>query len=215
MPEPRHSRGLRSPFFDGIGTPIPHCSKEANPAREFPARGNGLFSRSPEEGETSMALTKQVAQKIVDAVADDSECWRVIEPPASRDPKVRAMTRVLEYTETAGSFRNVLLMAMGKEPGDPTFDRLICQGVQVVTQKAILKWMRANRLPEVRSCAGAHRITGIFRVHHQATWVRMRDDAEYVFDWHATLRVRNPVISKLPDWLVARNGLLFEQFEGF
>jgi len=43
----------------------------------------------------------------------------------------------------------------------------------------------------------------------------MVDGSIYVFDWHATLKIRDPVISKLEDWRKAENAVNYVLFLGF
>jgi hypothetical protein len=161
-----------------------------------------------------MALSRNVAQKIIDVVAADAECWRAIDPnPNKYDPLRAVGQKVAEFAQISGGLRNAAMLAAGKGQGDEVFDRKICLGIALVTQKAILKAVTARQLPEVLSCAGLHRVH--WGIHHQATWVRMADDTEYVFDWHATLNVRNPSISKAPNWLKGEKGVLFWWFLGF
>lgn len=173
-----------------------------------------------------MALSKSTAGKIVAAVAADPECQRVINWPLI-SPKIdpalppviqsiaNAGRTILEFTGNAGATRNALLLLAGKGPGDASFDEKICLGISVVTQKAILKAMSAGRIPEIRSCSPAHREVGVFHVHHQATGVRTADDTWYIFDWHATLKLSNPAISKESFWLLGAAGISYVFFKGF
>lgn len=164
-----------------------------------------------------MALSKSTADAIVAAVAADGACLRAITPNPVLDKfgelQNPLASKVLELTGTAGSARNIAMILAGKGPGDPVFDDRICLGIVAVTVKAIHGAMRARKLPDVRSCSGLHRRH--WGVEHEATWIRAADDAEYVFDWHATLKPRNPLISKAEDWMVARNAIPYTFFKGF
>ena len=160
-----------------------------------------------------MALSKQAAQKIVDVVAGDARCRKAIEPNPEAIYLAPGATWALEFTGTAGAVRNMAMIAMGKGQGDPDFDEKICLGIAERTVTAIHAAMKAGRLPEVRSCSSIHRVR--WGIHHEATWVRMPDDTEYVFDWHATLRVHDPAISKVPDWMDGRSSVNFVLFQGF
>jgi hypothetical protein len=46
-------------------------------------------------------------------------------------------------------------------------------------------------------------------------WVRMKGDTEYVFDWHATLNIYNPILSQAADWPQALNEVPAASFRGF
>jgi hypothetical protein len=164
-----------------------------------------------------MALSKSTADAIVAAVAADTACLRAITPNPTLD-KFAELTNpltstVLELTGAAGSVRNFAMILAGKGPGDPVFDDRICLGIVAVTVKAIHGAMRASKLPEVRACSGLHRRH--WGVEHEATWIRTADDSEYAFDWHATLKPRDPLISKAEDWVVARNAINYVFFKGF
>lgn len=158
-------------------------------------------------------LSKAVAGKIVHAVASDPRCQKAIQPLPQADVLAPVADLALRFTHTAGAVRNAAMLLQGKGPGDPEFDQKICLGIVAVTVKAIMDAVRARRIPEVLSVSGTHRVH--WGVHHEATWVRMADDTEYVFDWHATLKVRDPAISKADDWLQARRAINFVLFQGF
>ena len=53
------------------------------------------------------------------------------------------------------------------------------------------------------------------KIEHEATWVRTSDDSTYAFDWHATLRLRDPMISTEDDFVKAQNATHFVLFDGF
>jgi hypothetical protein len=118
----------------------------------------------------------------------------------------------------AGSVRNIPLVAKGIIQGknledDPEATAKLCIGITAVTVKAIHNAIRQSKLPEVHGCSGTHRVH--WGVHHEATWIRMKDGSEYVFDWHATLKINDPVISKADDWQNGRTGINFVLFAGF
>ena len=173
-----------------------------------------------------MSLSKSTADKIVAAVVADPECQRVINwslinptidlalPPVVQS-FINVARSVLEYSQLAGASRNAVMLLLGGKPGDASFDDKICLGISAVTQMAILKAMRAGRIPELRACSVSHRVTGAFKVHHQATNVRTADDSWYVFDWHATLRPSDPAINKESWWVLGATGINYTFFTGF
>jgi hypothetical protein len=125
-------------------------------------------------------------------------------------------------TGLAGAVRNLMLIAgdilpfstrsfsdiLGNKPDNT---RLLCLGIVVVTQKAILA--QRNTLPEMASCAAVSRVH--WGVHHSATWIRMKDGSEYVFDWHATLNIFDPLLSRNEDWPEAKGAVFRRHFTGF
>lgn len=164
-----------------------------------------------------MALSKSTADVIVETVATDGACQRAITPNPALDRlgdlQNPLTSTFLEFTGTAGAVRNFAMIMALKGPGDPVFDERICLGITAVTVKAIHRAMRAGKLPAIRSCSGVHRRH--WGVEHEATWLRAADDSEYVFDWHATLKPRDPRISKLDDWMAATNAINYVFFKGF
>jgi hypothetical protein len=163
-----------------------------------------------------MALTKDTASRIIDVVAADANCRKAIQPNPQLDfleflnP---APGMLLEYSHLAGSVRNLAMMFQGKYIGDPTFDERICVGITYVTFKAIFSAIGQGKLPGVRVAGNAHRVHR--GTHHEATSIDMVDGSTYIFDWHATLKVLDPAISRFDDWLEARNAINFTLFSGF
>ncbi|WP_144187076.1 hypothetical protein [Elioraea rosea] len=54
--------------------------------------------------------------------------------------------------------------------------------------------------------------------HHSATAVKVQDGKTYVFDWHGTLSLRNPLISRsLAEWKRGndRFRVLYSVFQGW
>ena len=160
-----------------------------------------------------MALSKETAGKIIEIVATDTECRRIIEPNASLPSFNPGTALFLRFSHLAGSVRNAGMMMQGKYVGDKDFDEKICLGIALVTFRAILNGIKQGKLPELHTAGSTHRVH--WGTHHEATWIRMKDDSEYVFDWHATLNLRDPVISKIEDWEKAQNGINYFLFRGF
>ena len=102
----------------------------------------------------------------------------------------------LEFTGTAGSARNAPMLLEGKDFSDDDVAEKICLGIT-----------------EIASIATSHRRH--LGIEHEATWVRMKDSSQYIFDWHATLRIRDPIISHYDDWQAARGGTHYFWFFGF
>ena len=164
-----------------------------------------------------MTLSKNTADQIVAAVAADTACQKAIVPNPTletlADWTSPGASLVLEFGGLAGGVRNFAMIMRGLGPGDPVFDERICLGIAAVTIKAIHKAMRAQQISGVASCSGIHRVH--WGVEHEATWIRTTDDGEYVFDWHSTLRLKDPRISKASDWMVAGSAVNYVFFKGF
>lgn len=163
-----------------------------------------------------MALSKAAASEIVKVVEADVNCRNVI----LWNPNLAFIRFPLDFMQITGSIRNLwfdYLLGKKKMEDDEEKSSRICIGITMFTVIALVAALRQRKLPGVRSIAGISRVTGIFNVHHTATRIRMDDDSEYVFDWHATLQVSNPVISKMSDWVDARRLTSFHYvfFRGF
>lgn len=165
-----------------------------------------------------MALSKDTAGRIIEVVAADMNCRKAIEPYPNLG-FVNPLTGLwLEFTHTAGSVRNIPLVlksiVTNKKPeDDPEMTRKLCLGISFATTKPLYTAIKQGKLP------GVHTVSTIHRVHwgvdHDATWIRMEDGSKYVFDWHATLKIRDPAISRETDWENAGLAINYVLFSGF
>ena len=165
-----------------------------------------------------MALSKETARKIIEVVAADKECREAIQPHPNLDLLVTVPSLLMEFTQTAGSVRNIPLVLknilQNKKPeDDEEMTKLLCIGIVVATVKPLVAAVRQGKLPGVHTANAISRVH--WGVHHTATWIRMKDDSEYAFDWHATLKVSDPAISKAEDWVKAQNAVNYVLFFGF
>jgi hypothetical protein len=148
-------------------------------------------------------LSKQTAQKIVTSVKSDSECVRRI------DSWVKKV--VPDQWGIAGGVRNLGYLLSFQDPSDPAVAAKVCYGIAMATSARIEA--SKGRIREVRRAGlidRAHR-----GIEHVGTHVEMQDGTSYVFDWHATLNVEDPLISRALDWKEDRNSVLYSQFGGF
>ena len=162
-----------------------------------------------------MALTVETVRKICDIVNKDTDCRSVINADVP--------SPVLQLTGLAGAARNLVLISGDIIPPLATRSinemlgrkvdntKLLCLGITVATQKAILRERKS--LPELHACAAISRVH--WGVHHTATWVRMKDDSEYAFDWHATLNIYDPLLSRAEEWMEAKGAVFARNFGGF
>jgi hypothetical protein len=153
-------------------------------------------------------LSMETASLIVQAVFSDAKCRNLITVWAEQDLNAGAMT-LLSIFHQAGWVKDAWLLWKGLSKDD--LDKLNCIGVTSSTVNAINK--KKATIPGLAAVSSIHRSPGGW--HSEATWIRMCDDALYVFDWHATLDCLNPLISKRADWLEAKNAIEFVRFRGF
>lgn len=165
-----------------------------------------------------MPLTREQVKIAIEIVAADSMCNRVIQPDPGPDgglglvPNFRQA--VLETFGLSGWTRNaqayVLNGAGLMDQG--TYEQLMCGGIAAVTVAALRP--RRIRIPHLQAVEQTDpRSAGGWA--HIATLLRMDDNAEYVLDWHKTLNVYNPWVSRYADWWEARNEVPFVGFFGF
>ncbi len=164
-----------------------------------------------------MALSKETARQIIEVVAADAECRKAIQPNPILD-LLNPASGLLEFTHLAGSVRNIPLVLknilQNKKPEDDAeMTKLLCIGIVVATVKPLVTAIRQKRLPGVFTASAVSRVH--WGVDHTATWIRMEDKSEYAFDWHATLKVSDPAISKAEDWMKAKNAVNYVLFSGF
>lgn len=93
----------------------------------------------------------------------------------------------------------------------------VCSGIAEATAAAInaavAKQGAASSLALVRRAESFDRMGT--RTTHVATGIWMRDRSFYVLDWHATLRVDDPMVYGSSEAFTADDGTLFSLFRGF
>lgn len=164
-----------------------------------------------------MSLTKAEANEMVNAVLADAESLRRI-----REGNIIA-DKVPDSLGISGSIRNwgyvACNIATGGSACDPReaeYAESVCTGIADQTAKAIseaakCRVLLASRLEQATVLSRL----GFMGTDHTATHIIMVDKTEYVFDWHATLNPRNPMIHKAADWKRSTGGVLFAKFTGF
>jgi hypothetical protein len=162
-----------------------------------------------------MALSIATATWIVDCVRSDSDCLRQIQS---------VLTHVFpESWGITGGVRNLGFMAALKSP--QVADPYICTGIADVTAAAIEKRLKEppgrgdiqsvmtiGRRPPMLTI-GKHEF---MPVDHAATLIQMSDGSKYVFDWHATLNVNDPMMyPSKNDFMRNRHSIPFVAFGGW
>lgn len=97
---------------------------------------------------------------------------------------------------------------------DPEIEAYICIGIANLTVEAINAGVKVGTLKKagVKEAVFCDRATGIA---HAATRVKMADETDYVFDWHCTLNVKNPMVYQTEDWHNCTGGETLANFEGY
>ena len=158
--------------------------------------------------ERQLSLTRADATKIVEAVAKDPTCKRLI--PDSY---------FLGSAGYAGSIRNVLnapgmLVIPDYNPDQKASDEA-CTGIANATAIAINDKAKKDSLFPAKSANSIDRQAGLLKVHHTATEIVLRSGESYVFDWHATLALKNPMIYfRVSSWKNDMDGVLFKDWTG-
>lgn len=159
-----------------------------------------------------MALSKYTATQVVSAVRNDPECVRRIK---SVIPDLRGY---------AGSVRNLAYIFSGKDSGNPKVAAEVCTGIAEQTALAINNALRpldhvgrpekGSAIPDVATANTFDRVH--HATYHTATVVSMKDGSRYVFDWHATLNVDNPMVYESPErWQIDKGGVQLKHFSGY
>jgi hypothetical protein len=171
--------------------------------------------------EEQLSLTRSIAALIVEAVAEDPECRRLI--PKSYDsapisnPASRALGRAMGKAGIAGSARNMshlgAFLIPGYQPSQEESDEA-CTGIAAAAMEALNAAAGDPTFP-VASADTVSRKLGVLKVEHTATKVTLRSGESYVFDWHATLMIENPMVHPSVDaWMNGLDGVLFSQWTG-
>ena len=156
-----------------------------------------------------MALSKGTAAKIIGAVLCDAESRR-------RIGRVRGVIK--PGTPSAGTLRNIGLRVKsfteGKDSTDKEYADLTCDGIYKATSLAIDRVV--STIPEMKRtfCAESYKWRGMNQ--HVATGIEMIDGNQYVFDWHATLDLFNPLLFETYDnFKKDEKSIEYKFFSGF
>jgi len=155
-----------------------------------------------------MALTKNTASLIVAAVSRDPESRR-------RIGNVTGVVR--DQLGIAGTVRNVALRIKsateGKDSTDKEYADLTCDGIAKATLFAIDRLL--STMPQLKATFFAERYKWGGANQHVATGLIAADDKKYVFDWHATLNLYNPLIYEFDTWMKDGDGVQYVMFNQF
>ena len=162
-----------------------------------------------------MSISRSQIQAVIDIVAADADCQRIIRSPGHPEGTGMKMFgwatggivywRVLEHFGLSGWIRNAIA---GAVLSDDQYQKMICGGIVAVTVAAIDP--KKASVPGLKDVQGSAREPGGWA--HFATLLLMKDGTEYVLDWHKTLVISNPWVSKHRDWKVATNEIPFASF---
>ena len=166
-----------------------------------------------------MPLSRGLAVAIVNVVASDPECRRRIDS---------ALATVLpDSWGIAGGTRNFAYafvgtyasLAQGKYSAQPTKeqDDLVCYGIRDATIEALQKAIKkAGPSDSIKSISDVDYAIRDNPIVHTATKIVIAKGSEYIFDWHATLNTKNPIIyPSEKDFEANKNSVVFSSFTGF
>ncbi|USN98079.1 MAG: hypothetical protein H6810_07770 [Phycisphaeraceae bacterium] len=116
-----------------------------------------------------------------------------------------------------GSVRNLGYVVTLQDPTDPTTAAKVCTGIAEATSTAINRAIKSDKVPlvGVKAATMIDRVSPHAGVYHTATKVVTAEGGEAVFDWHATLEIDNPMISKVDDWLNCTGETPAKLFKGW
>lgn len=142
-------------------------------------------------------LSKMQAGEIISAVLNDPESFKRTKSSLSFLPSGLGI---------AGSLRNWGYVISGQDPTEEKIANTVCTGIADATAAAITRAMAAknSKLGFLKRATVISRVS--VGVHHTATQVFTTDGKDYVFDWHATLTLSDP--------LLYPSGAKFEKAEG-
>jgi hypothetical protein len=144
-----------------------------------------------------MSLSKQTVQAMIDIVAADAECRKLLSGWHRFNP--------LSAMGWAGAARNDWLIIFSDTE---TVQKYYCIAVAEATVAAIHQ--RRKEVPDLKTVGQIHRSPDGWE--HEATRVVLQDDSIWVVDWHKSLDPWNPFVSTREDWLQAKNEIAFRDW---
>ncbi len=183
----------------------------------------------------AQSMPRSVASAIVKVVSDSSECRRFIpevSPYAIGQKAAGSLRNLTNMTAEGISWLGTQVVeGLGGKPDltkvakdyweQQGYDQA-CTNIADVTERAINAGIRQGSIPQWVTLAwhasrSPSKDNAVF-AHHSATAVKVQDGKTYVFDWHATLSLRNPLISRsLAEWERGNDSyrVLFSVFQGW
>ncbi|MCU0984003.1 MAG: hypothetical protein MUC89_03550 [Acetobacteraceae bacterium] len=183
----------------------------------------------------AQSMPRSVATAIVKVVADDGECRRFIpevSPYAIGQKAAGSLRNLTNMTAEGAAWLGMKAVELvGAEPHATRMAKdywekqgmdQACTNIADVTSRAINAGIRQGAIPAwVTDAWHASRMpqqdNNVF-AYHSATAVKVQDGKVYVFDWHATLSLRNPLISRnLAEWERGHDKyrVLYSVFQGW
>lgn len=183
----------------------------------------------------AQSMPRSLASAIVKVVADDSECRRFIpevSPYAIGQNAAGSLRNLTNMTAEGAAWLGVKAVELvGAEPHATKVAKdywekqgmdQACTNIADVTSRAITAAINQGRIPPWATTAWhASRMpsqdNNVF-AYHSATAIEVQDGKRYVFDWHGTLSLRNPLISRsLAEWERGNDKyrVLYSVFQGW
>jgi hypothetical protein len=176
---------------------------------------------------TIPGMPRSIAAGIVDVVAQDAECRKLIPVVSGWSVGQRAAGSLRNFTNmTAQALAWVGSKTSAGEYARDYWERKgdeqACDKIAVATANAISEGIRRGKLPKwvSRSFDVSRKPLPDNQVaaYHSATGVEVGHGRVYVFDWHGPLTLRCPLISRsLAEWERGddRYRVLFSNFQGW
>lgn len=153
-------------------------------------------------------LSKIQARLICIIVASDPEARKRID---SNIPNIMP-----SRWGVSGSLRNWGYVAIGADASEAEYADRVCTGISDACSAAINGAVKAKdaRVRSVKHAVPVSRVR--FGVDHTAVRITMTDDQNHMFDWHATLEAKNPMLHRTEAlWVKGDGGVTLDDFEGF
>jgi hypothetical protein len=166
----------------------------------------------------AQSMPRSIAAAIVDAVAADAACRQYIptvSPFFLAQRGAGGLRNFVNMSAEGAAWVGVKAVELVHAKPDATqyakdywekqgVDQA-CTNIADVTDKAITLAIQQKRIPQwvtaARPVSRSPSKTNHVLAEHTATGVQTADGKVYVFDWHATLMLRNPLISRsLDEW---------------
>ena len=166
-----------------------------------------------------MPLSRGLALAIVNVIAADPECKRRISSGLAS-----VMPSGLGWTGSVRNYGFALketykAIFSGGYSAQPTAeqDDLVCYGIRDATIEALEKALKKAKGDDTLAAISA--VSYVVRdepIVHTATLITVAKQWKYVFDWHATLETRNPMIYPSEKaFMENRDRVVFSSFTGF
>lgn len=181
---------------------------------------NRATQTRPDSESSPKELTPDIARKIVDSIKDDPLFSSRVKGRNFFEESFKYSLRPIRFGG-AGAYRNefidllnLIFKVFGSDKydlaqDDPFLREMACDGIAAVAVMAIKKHPELRK--DIKKVETIHRDVPVFPIvptydsPHDAVLIQIGGEI-YVFDWHKTLDVSNPVIYRQYDWSIGDDG---------